>query len=133
VKPLMLVSSQGGTTGVGGRKRRCTNNSNQGGYTHHNTWLTPWGKVLLEKPPVVQLLKYFPTFCGTRRFITMFTRARHWSLSWARWIQSTPPHPISLNIPHSKSHVHFPLLSSFQGICPCPRPLLTFHAKLYYF
>jgi len=26
---------------------------------------------------------------GTWRFITMFTRANHWSLSWVRWIQST--------------------------------------------
>jgi hypothetical protein len=26
----------------------------------------------------------------------MFTRALHWSLSWARSIQSTPSHPISL-------------------------------------
>jgi hypothetical protein len=29
------------------------------------------------------------------RFIIVFTRARHWSLFWARWIQSTPSHPIS--------------------------------------
>jgi hypothetical protein len=28
--------------------------------------------------------------------ITVFTRARHFSLTWARWIQSTPSHPISL-------------------------------------
>jgi hypothetical protein len=34
-----------------------------------------------EKPPIVQLLKNFPAFYGTRRFITMFTRALHWSLS----------------------------------------------------
>jgi hypothetical protein len=26
----------------------------------------------------------------------VFTRARHWSLSSARWIQSIQPHPISL-------------------------------------
>jgi len=26
---------------------------------------------------------------GNLRFITVFTRARHWSLSWARWMQST--------------------------------------------
>jgi len=25
-------------------------------------------------------------FYGTRRFINMFTRARHWTLPWARWI-----------------------------------------------
>jgi hypothetical protein len=34
----------------------------------------------LEKPPVVQLLKNFPAFYGTRRFITVLTRALHWSL-----------------------------------------------------
>jgi hypothetical protein len=43
---------------------------------------------LLEKPPVVQLLKNFQTFYGTRRFITVFTSALHWSPSWARSIQS---------------------------------------------
>jgi hypothetical protein len=26
----------------------------------------------------------------------VFRRARHWSLSWARWTQSISPHPISL-------------------------------------
>jgi hypothetical protein len=36
---------------------------------------------LLEKPPVTQLLKKFPTFYGTRKFITLFTRALYWSLS----------------------------------------------------
>jgi hypothetical protein len=40
--------------------------------------------------------KNFPAFYGTWRFITMFTRALHWSLSWARSIQSIPSHPISL-------------------------------------
>jgi hypothetical protein len=58
--------------------------------------LTPCSWTLLEKPPVVQLLKNFPKFYGTRRFITVFTRALHWSLSWARWIYFIPPHPISL-------------------------------------
>jgi hypothetical protein len=58
--------------------------------------LTSWSWVLLEKPPVAQLLKNFPTFYGTRRFITVFTRALHWSLSWARSIQYIPPHPIYL-------------------------------------
>jgi hypothetical protein len=58
--------------------------------------LTPWSWVLLEKPPVPQLLKKFPTFNRTRRFITVFTTAIRWSLSWARSIQSIPPHPICL-------------------------------------
>jgi hypothetical protein len=55
-----------------------------------------WSWVLLEKPPVAQLLKNFPTFCGTRRFTTVFTRALHWSPSWARSIQSVSPHPTPL-------------------------------------
>jgi hypothetical protein len=42
------------------------------------TYLRSWA--LLEKPPIVQLLKNFSTFYGTRRFITVFTRALHWSL-----------------------------------------------------
>jgi hypothetical protein len=33
---------------------------------------------------------------GTRRFNPVFTRALHWSLSWAISIQSTPSHSISL-------------------------------------
>jgi hypothetical protein len=49
-------------------------------------WLTPWRRAPPEKPPVVQLLKNFPTLYGTRRFSTVFTRALHWSLSWARSI-----------------------------------------------
>jgi hypothetical protein len=28
----------------------------------------------------------------------VFTRARHWSLPWARWIHSTPFHPVTLHI-----------------------------------
>jgi hypothetical protein len=41
-------------------------------------------------------LKNFPIFYGTQKFITVFTRALHWSLSWARSIHSIPPHPIPL-------------------------------------
>ena len=37
-----------------------------------------------------------PAFDGTRRFITMFTRACHCYVSWARWIQSTSSHYIYL-------------------------------------
>jgi hypothetical protein len=54
--------------------------------------------VLLEEPPIVQLLKNFPIFYGTRRFINVFTRALHWSLSWED--QSSAYHP---NI--SKTHL----------------------------
>jgi hypothetical protein len=51
---------------------------------------------LFEKPPAMQLLKDFPIFHGTRRFITVFRKAVHWSLSWATSIQSVPLHTISL-------------------------------------
>jgi hypothetical protein len=65
-------------------------------FVKYGTQLTSWSWDLLEKPPVVQLLKNFPTFYGARRFITVFTRALHWSLFSVRSIQSIPPHPISL-------------------------------------
>jgi hypothetical protein len=35
----------------------------------------------------------FPAFYGTRRFITALTKALHWSLSWAKPIQSMPSLP----------------------------------------
>ena len=57
--------------------------------------LTPWSTVLLEKLINCQLLMKFPTFYGTRRFISAFTSARHLSLSWASSIQSTTPHHTS--------------------------------------
>ena len=37
----------------------------------------------------------FPTFYGTRRFITALTSVRHLSLSWARSFQSTSPRTTS--------------------------------------
>ena len=57
--------------------------------------LTPWCRVLLEKLTGLQLVKKFPTFHGTRRFITALTSVRHRSLSWASPIQSIYPHPTS--------------------------------------
>ena len=44
---------------------------------------------------VVQLVKNFPVFQGTRRFITALTSVRHLSLSWASPIQSIYPHSTS--------------------------------------
>ena len=35
-----------------------------------------------------RIIKKFPTFYGTRRFITVLTSARHLSLFWASSIQS---------------------------------------------
>ena len=57
--------------------------------------LTPWRRILLEKLTGVQLLKKFPAFHETRRFITALTSVRHLSLSWASPIQSIYLHPTS--------------------------------------
>ena len=46
---------------------------------------TPWCRVLLEKLTGLQLVKKFPAFHGTRRFITALTSVRHLSLT-----QSSP-------------------------------------------
>jgi hypothetical protein len=37
-----------------------------------------------------------PKFYGTRKFITVFTRALYWFLFWARSIKSIASHPISI-------------------------------------
>jgi hypothetical protein len=42
---------------------------------------TAWNRVLLGKLTVTKLVKKFPAFYGTGRFITVFTTAHHWSLS----------------------------------------------------
>ena len=57
--------------------------------------LTPWSRVLLEKLASLQLVKKFPVFYGTRRFLTALTSARHLSLTWASPIQSSYPTPTS--------------------------------------
>jgi hypothetical protein len=54
------------------------------------------GRVVLEKFAVAQLVKNFSVFYGIRRFITMATRPRHWTLSWASWIHSTSSNHVSL-------------------------------------
>ena len=57
--------------------------------------LTPWCRVLPEQLTGLQLVKKFPAFHGTRRFITALTSVRHLSLSWASPIQSIYPHHTS--------------------------------------
>jgi len=52
---------------------------------------TLWRRVLLEKLTGPLLVKKFPAFYGTRRFITAFTKARYPTLFWARSIQSMRP------------------------------------------
>jgi len=57
--------------------------------------LTPRCRVLLEKLTGLQLVKKFPAFHGTRKFIIALTSVRHLSLSWASPIQPIYPHPTS--------------------------------------
>ena len=99
--------------------------------------LTPWSRVLLEKPTGSQLVKKFPALYGTWRFITAFTSARHLLLSWANSIQSIPPNPTSwrsililsshlcLGLPSglfpsglSTKPLYTPLISPIRATCP---------------
>ena len=65
-----------------------------GSQDHLTYLLTPWCRVL-QKLTALQLVKKFPPFHGTRRFIIALTSVPHLSLSWASPIQSTYPHPTS--------------------------------------
>jgi hypothetical protein len=51
----------------------------------------------MEQSPsiVTHIVKKFPAFYGIRRFITVFTRARHWSLSCVSCIKSASSHSVS--------------------------------------
>ena len=90
--------------------------------------LTPWSRVLLEKLTGSQLVKKFPAFYGTWRFITAFTTARHLSLSWATLIQFMPSHPTSWrSILILSSHLHLCLPSS---LFPLGFPTKTLYTHL---
>ena len=69
----------------------------------------PWGRNPLENLTGFQLVKKFPAFYGTRRFITAFTSSHHLPLSWATWIQSMPPNPTSWRS----------ILIVSSHLCPC--------------
>jgi len=59
------------------------------------TYLLTPGCRVLEKLTGLQLVKKFPAFHRTQKFITTLTSVRHLSLSWTSPIQSIYPHPTS--------------------------------------
>jgi hypothetical protein len=59
-------------------------------------WLTPHRTVSPQKLTVPQLVKKFPIFYGTWKFITTFTIALHLSTLFARLIHSIPSQPTDL-------------------------------------
>ena len=83
-----------------------------------------WSKVLLEKLASFQLVKKFPAFYGTRRFITSLTRARHLSLSSASPIQSSYPNPTSWR--------SILMLSSHLRLCLPSGPFPSGFSHLFY-
>jgi hypothetical protein len=52
-----------------------------------------WGLTVSE---AIKLVWKLPHFYRSWRFISMFTRAQDWNVSWSRWIQSIPSCYISL-------------------------------------
>jgi hypothetical protein len=89
---------------------------------------TPFSRVLFEKLTVLQQVKKFPRFYGTRRFLTELRSARHLSLSWASPIQFSHPHPTSWrSIVMLSSHLRLGLPS---GLFPSGFPTKTLYTPL---
>jgi hypothetical protein len=70
-----------------------------------------------------------PSSYGTWRFITVFTRVLHWSLSRVRSIESIPPHPVpQRSILMLSTHQCLGLPS---GLFPTGFPIKTLYAFLF--
>jgi hypothetical protein len=94
----------------------------------HKYILTAWSRIPLEKLTGFQLVKKFPAFYGTRRFLTPLTSTRHLSLSWAIPIQSSHLHATSWrSILKLSSHLCLGLPSS---LFPSGFPTITLYTPL---
>ena len=93
--------------------------------------LTPWCRVHLEKLTGLQLVKKFPAFHGTPRFITALTSVRHLSLSWASPIQSIYAHPTSWrSILILSTHLRLGLPTGlFPSVWPTKTLVLILHLR----
>ena len=101
--------------------QKCTDNNTRITYLLH-------GAVLLEQQTGLQMVKKFPPFHGTRRFITALTSVRHLSLSWASLIQSIYPQPTSWrSVPILSTHLRLGLPS---GLLPSGFPTKTLYTPL---
>jgi len=94
----------------------------------HTYLLTPWCRVLLEQLTGLQLVKKFPAFQVTRRFITALTSVRHLSLSWVSPIQSIYLYTTSWkSILILSTHLRLGLPS---GLVPSGFPIKTLYTPL---
>jgi len=80
-------------------------------------------RALLEKLIFPQLVKKFSAFYGKRMCLTVLTRARHVSLTWARSISPHPFHIIPLTL-ILKLPSHLCLRSVLVPQVPQPKPYL---------
>jgi hypothetical protein len=96
-------------------------------FIHREIYLITWSRLLLYMLPVAQLLETFPTYYGSQRFIVMFTRSLHWPLSWAKWIQSIAPLPLSVRSILISSHL---CLCQPSSLFPSGFPIKTRHSNV---
>jgi hypothetical protein len=80
--------------------------------SHDSSTLTPCSRILLEKLTCSHLVKKFPHFYGTWRFLSAYTRARHLSLFWP-----SPTHVCNIRCNIS--------LSLTSGLFPSGLPTIT--------